>query len=183
MNGLDELSLWADGTDRTVWSDGIWRGMNLVRAFDSPVEHVWTAWTDPSALEVWFAPVTGALRQDGTVVIDVGMAEKTVSRILRCEAPNRLCATWVYGDDPTNPPGEVALYLKRRGHGTLLRLEHRSVDQKDWLAGVGIGWEIWLRRLDDYLRGAEPNAVRWEDMAPVVEPRWGAVADKPCPDE
>ena len=143
----------------------------LRRAYDAPVEDVWSACTEPERLNRWFLAVSGDLREGGRF----SLAGNAGGEIVRCEPPHRLELTWVYGDRPVD---EVRLRLAPAdGGGTALELEHATVSTEvewegrmlDVIPGVGSGWELPLAwALPAYLRGALPDtpAADWYEATP-----------------
>jgi uncharacterized protein YndB with AHSA1/START domain len=158
------------------------------RHYDAPIEDVWDACTNPERLRRWLSPVTGDLRVGGAFQMEGNAG----GEILRCERPQLLTVTWVYGDRPAD---EVELRLRPGdGGGTVLELEHASVVEHapmtidgrpvDAILGVGIGWEMPLTySLDRYLRGGlkeaptgEPPA-EYEAVAARLAEAWMALID------
>lgn len=164
------------------------RSLVLRRNYDAPVDEVWNACTDPARIRRWLAPVTGDLRVGGSFEV----ADHTRGRVLHCERPRLLRASWEYGQGAVT---EVALRLTEDpSGGTLLELRHTSpTDVADELlrtrgpAGAvanGAGWDLSLLGLGQYLRGRDADAVRREDAPRIREyalhscRAWGAVSQR-----
>ncbi len=119
------------------------------RSYDTSVEDLWDAVTNPERIPRWLAPISGDLKLGGRYAIE-GNATGTVTR---CSPPTELALTWEFAG--TTSWVEVRLEADKRG-GTVLRLEHiyhpwaQFEDQYGPGAG-GVGWEISLAGLDLYL--------------------------------
>ena len=99
------------------------RTVRLSRTYDAPIDDVWDALTNPERIGRWFLPISGDYRVGGRYQFE-GNAGGT---ILSCERPERLRATWEFGD-PSGPPSEVEVRLTPAGEGTTtLVLEHKAV--------------------------------------------------------
>jgi uncharacterized protein YndB with AHSA1/START domain len=171
-------------TEREVGNERIAAGeaftVKLRRRYDSPIEDVWSAFTEPDRLRRWFLPVTGDLRVGGTFDLE-GNAS---GEILHCEPPHRLRVTWVYGDRTAD---EVELRLTGSEDGTTVELEHASVtrmvevegrmvdvilnDSETGIWGLGTGWEMGLIGLGRFLRGElseGPAAESFDESSPEL---------------
>jgi uncharacterized protein YndB with AHSA1/START domain len=129
------------------------RTVLLRRTYDAAVEDVWDACTDPERISRWFLPVSGDLKLGGRYQLE-GNAS---GEILRCEPPELLKVSWLFGEDPDF--SEVEVRLTPRGEGqTVFELEHVAVVPPEmWeLFGpgaVGIGWDLTALGLGLQLRG------------------------------
>lgn len=153
------------------------RTVFMRRHYNAPIHAVWAAWTEPERLNRWFLPVSGDLRQGG----HFSLGGNASGEILHCEPPHRLLVTWAYWERGEQPPDEVELRLAPAADGgTLLELEHASVDLMDLvlddtvagLTGLGTGWELPLTySLPAYLAGELPDkpAAEWFEMTPEIE--------------
>src|SRR6186997_3480337 len=88
--------------------DGEGRVVRLERTYDSSIEDVWEALTTPERISRWFLPISGDYRLGGRYQLEGNAG----GEILVCEAPNRLKATWVYGE-MSNGVSEVEIRLTR----------------------------------------------------------------------
>src|SRR3954469_17774066 len=80
--------------------------VRLRRSYDAPIEDVWEALTTPERIGRWFLPISGDYRLGGRYQFEGNAG----GEILDCERPNRLRATWEYGD-PTGPASEIEIRL------------------------------------------------------------------------
>lgn len=120
----------------------------LRRSYDTAVEDVWDAVTDPDRMKRWFLPVSGDLRVGGGFQLEGNAG----GEILACEPPRLLRVT--FGD----PTSIVELRLTAQGDGdTVLELEHTvPIEMAQSGAGalwVGPGWDGALLGLGLFLRG------------------------------
>jgi uncharacterized protein YndB with AHSA1/START domain len=120
----------------------------LRRRYDSPLEDVWEAVTDPDRMKRWFLPVSGDLRVGGSFQLEGNAG----GEILACEPPRLLRVT--FGD----PNSIVELRLTAQGDGdTALELEHTvPIEIAQSGAGalwVGPGWDGALLGLGLFLGG------------------------------
>ncbi|HWD45501.1 MAG TPA: SRPBCC family protein [Actinomycetota bacterium] len=120
----------------------------LRRSYDTAVEDVWDAVTDPDRMKRWFLPVSGDLRVGGSFQLEGNAG----GEILACEPPRLLRVT--FGD----PTSIVELRLTSQGDAdTVLELEHTvPIEMAQSGAGamwVGPGWDGALLGLGLFLRG------------------------------
>jgi uncharacterized protein YndB with AHSA1/START domain len=134
MKDIDELN----AARRTVGEHAV----ALSRSYDAPIDDVWDALTTPERIARWFLPVSGDLRVGGRYQLEGNAG----GEILRCEPPELLHVTWVYGDDST----EVLVRLSTAdGGATRFEITHTGVDSaKNWAefgpGAVGVGWDSIL---------------------------------------
>lgn len=136
-------------------------------AYDTSVEDVWDAITNPERIPRWFLPISGDLRPGGRYQLH-GNAS---GQITVCEPPRSLALTWEFGGQLTWV--NVGLSKLSDG-GTRLRLEHIAHVPDDLWAqfgpgAVGIGWDMTLMGLGLHLStgsSADPKqALAWQVSA------------------
>ena len=161
MDAVHEIS----SVDRHVGSRtlaaGEARTLTVSRVYDTPLEDLWDACTNPERLPRWFLPVSGDLRLGGRYAFQ-GNASGTIER---CEPPHSLAATWEYGGQTS----WIELRLTPEGEsGTRFALEHIAhVDDELWAqfgpGAVGVGWDQAVLGLAQYIAGGgeplDPEAV------------------------
>src|SRR3954449_825161 len=90
----DEIS----SVDRRIGSRtleaGEARSLTIARVYDTPLEDLWDACTNPERIRRWFLPVSGDLEPGGRYALE-GNASGTIER---CEAPDMLDLTWEMRD-------------------------------------------------------------------------------------
>lgn len=117
------------------------RAVIATRAYDTTVDDLWEAITNPERIPRWFLPVTGELKLGGRYQLQ-GNAGGTITA---CEPPRRLSLTWEFAGQTS----WVNVALSEAGDGAQLELEHVAhVDNDHWKqfgpGAVGIGWELSL---------------------------------------
>lgn len=132
------------------------------RDYDTTVEDLWDALTNPERIPRWFLPISGELRLGGRYQLE-GNAS---GEITKCEPPRHLDVTWEFGDDTSWV--EVELGANANG-GATLRLAHVShipEDDKFWNqygpGATGVGWEQALWGLELHLQ-KEGTAISPKD--------------------
>ncbi len=137
---------------RTVPS-GEARTVVLRRTYDAAVEDVWDACTDPERISRWFLPVSGDLRLGGQYQLEGNAG----GEILRCEPPELLKVSWLFGENPGFSEVQVRL-TPEADERTVFELEHVAVVPPEMWdrfgpGAVGVGWDLGLLGLGLYLEG------------------------------
>jgi uncharacterized protein YndB with AHSA1/START domain len=144
---LDEVQRRVEvdgGTERTVV---------LARTYETSVEDLWDACTNPVRIPRWLAPITGDLEVGGRYQLQ-GNAGGTIET---CDPPHSLRATWEFGGNLS----WVELRLSPEGDSrTRLELAHIAPDDDaKWEefgpGAVGVGWDMALAALGRHLAGEE----------------------------
>jgi uncharacterized protein YndB with AHSA1/START domain len=156
-------------------------GKGVVRIehlYDSDVDDLWSAITDPARLADWYAEVDGDLRPRGALRIYVRSDDwEGAGRVEVCEPPRRLVVTWRESDEswrkgqgvpPFDATIEVALAVED-GH-TELVAEVKGMPL-DVVAFYGVGWQIHAENLAAYLAGRQrgDSESRWDDLLPAYQ--------------
>ena len=139
----------------------------MARTYDTGVDDLWEALTDPARIPRWFAPVTGELRLGGRYQVQ-GNAGGT---ILRCDPPAVFDISWEFGGGVS----WVTVTLAPDGDGARLTLEHSMpaghLDSDHWKqfgpGAVGVGWDLSFFGLGRHIEtgGEKP---------PEADPAWMA---------
>lgn len=168
---------------RRQTADGDARYLVIRRHYDAPIDDVWDACTDRDRIGRWLMPVTGDLRLGGAYQLEGNAGGK----ILRCEPPHLLVATWVFGEPQPGESSVVELRLSPESNGgTLIELDHAAVfDMPDdiWLANIGdfgAGWESVMSALANHLRSNGQEAQPAEHDA-SSGPIWAELAKAGLP--
>jgi uncharacterized protein YndB with AHSA1/START domain len=123
----------------------------ISRVYDTSVEDLWDACTDPERLPRWFLPVSGDLRVGGRYAIE-GNASGTIER---CEPPHELAVTWEIGGATSWVELRITAEGEDRARFTLDHVSH--VDDAIWAqygpGAVGVGWELAVMGLTLYHSG------------------------------
>jgi uncharacterized protein YndB with AHSA1/START domain len=156
-------------------------GKGVVRIedrYDTGIDDLWSALTDPARLARWYGQVDGDLRPGGQFRLHVDDAGMDVAgHVDECEPPRRLRVTTREtdesheGGDGVPPFDEVAeATLTADGEQTILVIEVRGMPL-DMVAFYGAGWQIHAENLADYLAGRDRAAseARWGELVPPYQ--------------
>jgi uncharacterized protein YndB with AHSA1/START domain len=156
-------------------------GKGVVRIedrFDTAIDDLWSALTDPARLARWYGQVEGELRLGGEfrTYLKAGDIEST-GRIETCEPPRRLRVT-TRETDESYRKGQGALpfddtieaTLTADGDQTILVIEVRDLPL-DKIAFYGAGNQIHVENLAAYLAGRERGDIeaRWNELVPLYQ--------------
>ena len=153
-------------------------GKGVVRIedrYDTGIEDLWSALTDPGRLASWYGQVEGDLRPGGQFRLHVEDADSdSTGRVEACEPPRRLRVTTRETDESYRrgqgvPPydGVIEATLTADGDQTILVIEVRGMPV-DAIAFYGAGWQIHVENLAAYLAGRErgDTEARWDELVP-----------------
>jgi uncharacterized protein YndB with AHSA1/START domain len=135
--------------------------------FDTDIDDVWSAFTDPLRLARWLGEVEGDLRLGGEFRAHFfSSGWEGTGRVEECEPPRRLRVTTWAVDQPDEHVIEVT--LAGEGDQTILVLEERGMPL-DHLAGYGSGIQVHVEDLAAHLAGRDrcDAAARWAELIPA----------------
>jgi uncharacterized protein YndB with AHSA1/START domain len=165
----------ARGGDRILGSLGSADGKGIVRMedrFDTDIDDLWSALTDPRRLARWYGQVGGDLRRGGEFHASIPSAGERTGRVDACEPPQRLALTM---RDPEPQPGQpeetvIEAQLAADGDQTILVVEQRGLPLP-LLAAYGAGVQIHVENLAAHLTGREPDYTdtRWDELLPAYQ--------------
>jgi len=159
------------GSDRILGSLRSADGKGIVRMedrFDTDIDDLWSALTDPRRLARWIGEVAGDLRLGGEFRFHFfASGSEGTGRVDACEPPRRLLLTMALGR-PDEDVIEVTLTAE--GGQTILVWEERGMPL-DLLAAYGAGVQIHIEDLAAYLAGREriDAAARWGELQSVYQ--------------
>ena len=143
-------------------------GAGIVRIedrYDTDIDDLWAAITDPDRLARWFGEVDGELSLGGEFRVHIADAGERIGRVEACDAPQRLLVTTTETDESYRrgqavPPFDAArnITLTADGDQTTLVIEVKGMPL-DKIAFFGAGWQIHAENLAAYLAGREPDDV------------------------
>nr|PZN60108.1 MAG: polyketide cyclase [Pseudomonadota bacterium] len=158
------------------------RAVILERSYDTDIDDLWDAMTNPGRLPRWFLPVEGDLKRGGRYQLK-GNAGGTITD---CEPPVHLGLTW----EMMGQVSWVEVRLAREAEGrTRFTLTHTAPLSDFWRqygpGAVGVGWEGGLMGLALYL--ADPAGMKLDEATFAASPegkrfyagsseRWGEAA-------
>lgn len=135
--------------------------------FDTDIDDLWSALTDPERLARWLVQVEGDLQVGGTIQMEFTSSWTGPGRIDACERPHRLVVTQMPGT-----PDETVLeaVLTAEGDSTRLVIDERGVPVR-MLAGYGAGWQAHMEDLLAHLAGRDRGdwRARWLDLSPAYD--------------
>jgi uncharacterized protein YndB with AHSA1/START domain len=159
-----------EGT-RILGSLGSADGKAVVRMqdrFDTDVDDLWSALTDPRRLARWIGKVEGDLRLGGEFhrYFYASGAEGT-GRVDACEPPRLLLLTM----SPGQPDEQIIeVTLTADGDQTILVVEERGMPL-NLLAAYGAGIQVHVEDLAAHIAGRErcDSDARWNELEPAYE--------------
>lgn len=156
-------------------------GKGVVRIedrYDTDIDDLWAALTDPGRLARWYGQVEGDLRPGGEFRLYLESADlDCTGRVEACEPPRRLLVTTRETDESWRkgrgaPPFDevIEATLTADGDQTVLVIEVRGM-ALDKIAAYGAGWQIHAENLAAYLAGRERDGseARWDQLVPPYE--------------
>lgn len=156
-------------------------GSGVVRIearYDTRIDDLWSAVTDPGRLVSWYGRVEGDLRPGGQFRLHVDDADSDATgRVEACDAPRRLQVTIRETEESYQrgqgvPPHDEAIdaVLTADGDQTLLAIEVRGIPLHV-IAYYGAGWQLHAENLAAFLAGHAPGdaEVRWDELVPAYQ--------------
>jgi uncharacterized protein YndB with AHSA1/START domain len=156
-------------------------GKGVVRIgdrYDTGIDDLWSALTDPGRLARWYGQVEGDLRPGGEFRLYIESSEwDGTGRVEACESPRRLLVTTRETDESYEsgrgvPPFDTAIEatLTADGDQTILVIEVRGLPL-DKIAFFGAGWQIHAENLAAHLAGRElgDTEARWDQLVPPYQ--------------
>ena len=147
-------------------------GKGVVRMedrFDTDIDDLWSALTDPRRLARWLGEVEGDLRLGGEFRARFfASGWEGTGRVEACEPPRRLLVPTKGLDEPFELVIEATLAAD--GDQTILVLEERGMPL-DLLAAYGAGMQIHVEDLAAHLAGRErcDAEARWNELLPAYQ--------------
>jgi uncharacterized protein YndB with AHSA1/START domain len=153
-------------------------GVGVVRVeerYDTDIDDLWSALTDPERLARWWGRVEGDLRQGSEFRLSTVWDGN--GRVDVCEPPRHLRVTVRESDESYRkgvgvPPFDATLEatLTADGDRTVLviRAEGMPLDK---VAFYGVGWQIHAENLAAHVAGRElgDTEARWEELLPAYQ--------------
>ncbi len=145
-------------------------GKGVVRMedrYDTDIDDLWSALTDPRRLARWMAEVEGDLRLGGEFRARFfASGWEGTGRVEACEPPRHLLLLTKQPDQPDEQV--IELTLAADGDQTILVWEERGMPV-DLLAAYGAGIQVHVEDLTAYLAGRErcDAGARWQELQPA----------------
>ena len=166
---------------RILGSLGSADGTGVVRIedrYDTDIDDLWSAITDPARLARWHGQVTGDLRPGGQFGLYIAADDiEATGRVDACEPPRRLLVTTRETDESYLrgngvPPFDETLEatLTADGDQTILVIEVQGMPL-DKIAFYGTGWQIHAENLAAHIAGRErrDTEARWNELIPPYQ--------------
>jgi uncharacterized protein YndB with AHSA1/START domain len=155
------------GTMRSL--DATRGAVRVEDVYDTDIDDLWEACTNPERLARWIAKVSGDLHVGGSIHAVFTSTWTGPGRIDVCEKPHRLLITTEPG---TEDEGQIEAWLTEEGRTTRLVVEERGLP-RERLHFHGAGWQAHLEDLARSLGGeAADGLAPWTQQTP--EPTWRA---------
>jgi len=141
-------------------------GKGVVRMqdrYDTDIDDLWSALTDPDRLAHWIGEVDGDLRLGGEFRFHFfASGSEGTGRVEACEPPRRLLLAMALGQPDEDV---IEATLTASGGQTILVWEERGMPL-DLLAAYGAGVQIHVEDLAALLAGRErvDAAARWNEL-------------------
>jgi len=146
-------------------------GQGIVRIedrYDTDIDDLWSALTDPGRLARWHGQVEGDLRPGGEFRTYIASDDvESTGRVEACEPPRRLLLA--HGLDQPDVK-VIEATLAADGGQTILVVEVRGMPL-DQLAAYGAGIQVHVEDLAAHIAGRErcDADVRWDELQPAYE--------------
>jgi uncharacterized protein YndB with AHSA1/START domain len=147
-------------------------GKGVVRMqdrFDTDIDDLWSALTDPRRLARWMGEVKGDLRLGGEFRAHFfASGWEGTGRVEACEPPRHMLLQTMQPGQPDEHFIEVTLAAD--GGQTILVWEERGMSL-DHLAPYGAGIQVHVEDLAAYLAGRERGdaEARWNELLPAYQ--------------
>jgi uncharacterized protein YndB with AHSA1/START domain len=154
------------GTLRTGDGKGVVR---MEDRFDTDIDDLWSALTDPGRLARWLGEFEGDLRLGGNFRARFfASGWEGTGRVEACEPPRHLLV--MTKDDGQADEHAVEATLTTDGDHTILILEERGMPV-NLLAAYGAGIQVHIEDLAAHIAGQErcDAEARWQELQPAYE--------------
>jgi uncharacterized protein YndB with AHSA1/START domain len=151
-------------------------GKGIVRMedrFDTDIDDLWSALTDPGRLARWLGEVEGDLRLGGEFRARFfASGWEGTGRVEACEPPQRLLVLTKDADKPDEPNDHaIEATLTVDGDQTILVWEERGMPV-DLLGAYGAGIQVHVEDLAAHIAGHERSddaEARWQELLPTYQ--------------
>jgi len=140
--------------------------------YDTDIDDLWSALTDPRRLARWIGEVEGDLRLGGQFRAHFFTSGwEGTGRVEACEPPHRWLVRTKDADDPDNPDEHaIEATLTADGDQTILVIEERGMPP-DQLAAYGAGVQVHVEDLAAHIASRERRDMqeRWAELLPTYQ--------------
>jgi uncharacterized protein YndB with AHSA1/START domain len=158
------------GSLRSIGGKGIVR---IEDRYDTGIDDLWSALTDPSRLARWYGQLEGELRPGGQFRLHVQDADSDATGHVEACDPPRLLRVMTRETDESFQRGNgvppydevIEATLTPDGAQTILVIEVRGIPLEA-VAFYGAGWQIHAENLAAYLAGHDrgDTQARWDQL-------------------
>ena len=153
-------------------------GVRIEDRYDTDIDDLWAAITDPARLARWHGQVEGDLRPGGAFRVYLAADDiESTGRVEACEPPRRLLVTTRETDEsyrkgqgvpPFDESIEVTLTADRDQTILVIELQGMPLDK---IAFYGAGWQIHAESLAAHITGRErgDSEARWNELVPSYQ--------------
>ncbi|MGH3193655.1 MAG: SRPBCC domain-containing protein, partial [Streptosporangiaceae bacterium] len=146
-------------------------GKGVVRMqdrFDTDIDDLWSALTDPSRLARWLGEVEGDLRLGGELRARFFDGWEGTGRVEACEPPQHLLVATRSSGEPDEQAIEAVLTAD--GDQTILVWEERGMPL-NLIAPYGAGIQVHVEDLAAHIAGRErgDGQARWNELMPAYQ--------------
>jgi uncharacterized protein YndB with AHSA1/START domain len=142
--------------------------VRMEERYDTDIDDLWSALTDPGRLARWIGEVEGDLRPGGEFRAHFFISGwEGTGRVEACEPPQRLL---VHTQEPGSHETVIEATLTAEGDQTTLVIEVQGMPL-DKIAFYGAGWQIHAENLAADIAGHErgDTEARWDDLVPPYQ--------------
>ena len=168
------------GTMRSL--DGTRGAVRVEDVYDTDIDDLWEACTNPERLARWIAKVSGDLRVGGAIHASFTSTWTGPGRIDVCERPHHLLITT---EPDTEDEAQIEAWLTEEGSRSRLVVEERGLPISH-LPFHASGWRVHLEDLGRSLEvdgpvhpegwGSEAGAPRWKQRWEELTPAYQQMA-------
>jgi uncharacterized protein YndB with AHSA1/START domain len=137
--------------------------------FDTDINDLWSALTDPRRLVCWYGEVHGDLRRDGEFHLHVlASGWDGTGRLTACEPPKRLVVVTKEADQPVEDVIDAT--LPADGGQTVLVIDQCGLPLNQH-AAYGAGLQVHVEDLAAHVAGRErcDARARWGERLPAYQ--------------
>jgi uncharacterized protein YndB with AHSA1/START domain len=163
------------GSLRSADGEGVVR---IEDRYNTDIDDLWSALTDPGRLARWYGQVAGDLRPGGQFRLYIESADMDATgRVEACEPPRRLLVTTRETDESYRRGRGAAPFdesieatLTADGDQTILVIDVKGM-ALDKIAFYGAGWQIHAENLAAHIAGRDrgDTEARWDDLVPPYQ--------------
>lgn len=159
-------------------SEGGTAVVRIETRYDTSIDDLWSALTEPERIACWYGQVDGDLRPGGEFRLHVPASDSDATgRVEWCDPPRRLLVTTRETDESYERGKGVLPYdetlevtLAAQDGQTDLVMEVRGMPLEA-IAFYGAGWQIHMENLASYLAGRERDdtETRWDKLVAAYQ--------------